>query len=98
MWATVDDVAAHMRIPVDDYMADKLEVALDWAARRRPDLNRYAPQDAQIREAVCIYASMLYRAGASPQMPGNPGDVQVDAFDGYGRAMDLLGARKPVAR
>jgi hypothetical protein len=98
MWATVDDVAAHMRITTDDYMASKLDVALDWAARKRPDLDRYTEQGAQIREAVCIYTAMLYRSGSSPQTPGYPGDVQMDTFDGYGRAMDLLGARKPVAR
>jgi hypothetical protein len=97
MWATVDDVAAHMRIPADDYLTAKLDVALDWAASERPDLNRYTEQGARIREAVCIYTAMLYRSGSSPQVPGYPGDVQVDTFDGYGRALDLL-KRRPVAR
>jgi hypothetical protein len=97
MWATVDDVAAHMRVPADDYMASKLDVALDWAARKRPDLDRYTEQSFAIREAVCRYTAQLIRTGSSPQSPGYPTDVVEQSWDDWARITDLIG-RRLVAR
>lgn len=100
MWATIDDVAAHMRITADTTMTRCLDESLDWAARKRPDLDRYTPQGESIRKAVCIYAGLLYREGASAQgIPGYESE-QGGYADGtaYYRCLDMLGARRPVAR
>lgn len=100
MWATIDDVAAHMRITKDDRMATCLEESLAWAQGKRPDLNPYTWQGPTIRKAVCIYAGLLYREGSSPQgIPGYESEGG-DITDGtaYFRCLDMLGNRKPVAR
>jgi len=99
-WADIDDVAAHMRVTQDARMETALEEAEDWAARKRPDLDRYTWQGPAIRKAVCIMAGLIYREGSSPQ--GIPGyDTDNGGFTdstAYYRCLDLLGSRKPVAR
>jgi hypothetical protein len=100
MWATIDDVAAHMRVPADTRMATCLEEAQDWAQTKRPDLDPYAYQRPAIRKAVCIMAGLLYREGSSPQgIPGyeSEGGGFTDTT-AYYRCLDMLGNRKPVAR
>jgi hypothetical protein len=99
-WATIDDVAAHMRISSDATMTRSLEEALAWATSKRPDLNPYVEQTPAIRKAVCIYAGLLYREGSSPQ--GIPGYQSEEGGStdstAYYRALDMLGAHRPVAR
>jgi len=99
-WATLEDLADHMRMSGDDAMGRALEEAQDWAQRKRPDLDPFAYQGPSIRKAVCIYAGLLYREGSSPQgIPGyeSEGGGFTDAT-AYYRALDMLGNRKPVVR
>lgn len=99
MWATVDDVSAHMGLPVDSRMSTSLGESLAWAQRKRPDLDPYTPQNDAIRKAVCIYAGLLYRERSTPQGIAGYDAEGGGIMDGsaYARALDMLG-RRPVAR
>lgn len=98
MWATVDDVAAHMGIPVDARMSTSLDESLSWAQRKRPDLDPYVSQTPSIRKAVCIYAGLLYRERSTPQgIAGYESEGNLTDSTAYYRALDMLG-RRPVAR
>jgi hypothetical protein len=98
MWATDTDVAEHIGLPLDDRMTRCTGEALDWAAGKRPDLDRYAYQGDSIRRAVCIYAGLLYRERSTPQGIAGYAEEGGGFTDGtaYYRCLDMLGYRRPV--
>lgn len=99
-WATVADVAAHLGVTADDAMTTKLAVSLAWCQRQRPDLDPYDDVDAAVKEAVVIYAALLWREKASPQGFATYGEMGGDTATGDAmmNVYRLLGSRKPRAR
>lgn len=99
-WAVIADVEAHTGATADTAMINALAVSLAWCNRQRPDLDPNVAQDAAIKQAVVIYAGLLWREKATPQgfaTYQEQGD-SVEDTSAMINVFRLLGTRKPVAR
>ena len=99
-WAVIADVEAHTGATADAAMTTALAVSLAWCNRQRPDLDAAVAQSAAIKQAVVIYAGLLWREKASPQGFSTYAEMGGDIATGDAmmNVYRLLGTRKPVAR
>lgn len=100
MWATADDLADHLGIPQDARMGSVLSASLAWCQRQRPDLDAFSDQGPAVREAVCLYAGLLYRQRSTPQGFATYSELDgtIDTHSAMINVYNLLGTRRPVAR
>lgn len=100
-WATVDQVADWLGLPVDQRMDDALAAALESATHVRPDLDPDGNVGADVNLAVVKWAAIMYRSRTTPAGFSTFDQFAADSAD-YGSAIyeirQLLGSRKPVAR
>lgn len=101
-WATVTDVEEWLGVPSDQRMTDATAVANTWCKRMRPDLDAAAAPPADVKQAVILYAALLYRERTAPQGFSTyaelGGPAEMDASTAMINIYRLLGSRKPVAR
>lgn len=101
LWAQDTDVSEWAGQPVDDRMIQALDAANAWCQRTRPDLSPDTDPPADVKQAVIVYAALLWRERVTPagfatyaETAGADGDLSSAMVNVY----RLLGSRKPVAR
>jgi hypothetical protein len=101
-WATVTDVADWVGVAADNRMTQATAAANTWCQRTRPDLPTDTPPPTDVKQAVILYAALLYRERTSPQgfatYLEQGGPEGMDASAAMVNVYRLLGSRKPVAR
>ncbi len=100
LWATIEDVSYNIGLQPDERMTECLDAANAWAQRTRPDLDADAEAPHDVRHAVILYASVLYRSRATLGAV-----AQYESFDqpdevsnAMANIYRLIGYHKPVAR
>lgn len=101
LWAEDTDVSEWLGQPVDARMTDALNAANAWCQRQRPDLDHDTAPPGDVRQAVILYAALLWRERVTPQGFATYAELgQGDLSDGAAmtNVYRLLGTRRPVAR
>jgi hypothetical protein len=101
LWAQDTEVSDWLGQPVDTRMTQALDAANAYCQRTRPDLSPETDPPADVRQAVIVYAALLWRERVTPagfatyaeigNGDGDPSSAMVNVYR-------LLGSRRPVAR
>jgi hypothetical protein len=100
-WGDITELAELVGVPEDDARLVKdLAVSIEWCQRKRNNLPKDEDPGLSIRQAVHLYASLMYQQRANPQ--GFPGysstpELSEEPVDAMAQVYRLLG-RRLVAR
>lgn len=100
-WADISVLADMAGVPEDDArLLEDLAVSIEWCQRKRKDKSPDVDPGPSIRQAVHLYAALMYQQRANPK--GFPGytatpELSEEPADAMAQVYRLLG-RRLVAR